>query len=219
MVRRSRNLTFSLVISCQNAGERLHGFQRERWFKIASSCFGEIPGCFEVCTPLSVLTLTQWREPWLQLFIHVVGEKVSPMHRPAPLPPLFFPCSKATSSLSTELVSYHIIKGHPNASCLSGLPALVFHVVVFAITPRPRCLCYNRVTVRGSHPMHLLQFSHSIDSLAEIYVFSARPPAAALAASLTRGSWWQQSEGTDAQWFPPMHLHLQKPYQCRHHGY
>lgn len=25
--------------------------------------------------------------------------------------------------------------------------------------------------------------------------------------------------GTDAQWFPLMHLHSQKPYQSRHHGY
>lgn len=25
--------------------------------------------------------------------------------------------------------------------------------------------------------------------------------------------------GTDAQWFPPMHLYSQKPYQSRHHGY
>lgn len=90
----SPTLTFSLVISCQNAGERLRCFQREHWFKIASSCFVEIPGCFEVCTPLSVLTLTQWREPWLQLFIHLVGEKVSPMHRLAPPPPLFFPSLK-----------------------------------------------------------------------------------------------------------------------------
>lgn len=54
------NLTFSpLLISCQNTGERLHCFQGECWFEIASSCFGEFPGCFEVCTPLSVLTLTQ----------------------------------------------------------------------------------------------------------------------------------------------------------------
>lgn len=50
---------YSLVISWQNAGERLRCFQRECWFEIASSCFGEFPGCFEACTPLSVLTLTQ----------------------------------------------------------------------------------------------------------------------------------------------------------------
>lgn len=31
----------------------------ERRFKIAGSCFGEIPARFEVCTPLGVLTLTQ----------------------------------------------------------------------------------------------------------------------------------------------------------------
>jgi len=54
------NWTFSSpVISGQNTGGRLHFCQRECWFEIASSCFGEFPFCFEVCTPLSVLTLTQ----------------------------------------------------------------------------------------------------------------------------------------------------------------
>lgn len=37
--------------------------------------------------------------------------------------------------------------------------------------------------------MHLLQFSHSIDSPAEIYIFSVRLPVAALTASLTGGPW------------------------------
>lgn len=120
-----------------------------------------------------------------------------------PTTTLFFSFSKATPSLSSELgVSYHIIKRHPNASRLSGPSALVFHVVVFPITPRPRCLRHNRVTVRGSEPMHLLQFSHSIDSPAEIYVFSARPPAVALAASLTGGSWRHQSAGDRCPMIP-----------------
>lgn len=164
-----------------------------------------------------------WRNPWLLWSLHPTecpnfdtvkrtmaaaiytscGRKGFPHAQTSPPTTTLFPFSKATPSLSTELgVSYQIIKRRPNASCLSGLRALVFHVVVFAITPRPRFLRYNRVTVRGSEPMHLLQFSHSIDSPAEIYVFSARPPAGALAASLTGGSWWHQSAGDRCPMIP-----------------
>lgn len=127
------------------------------------------------------------------------GRKGFPHAQTPPTTTTPYSFSQATPSLSTELgESYHIIKGRPTPSCLS---------VCFMLLFSPSChihavFRYNRVTVRGAKPMHLLQFSHSIDSLAKIYVFSARPPAAALAASLTGGSWWHQSAGDRCPMIP-----------------
>lgn len=68
-----------------------------------------------------------------------------------------------------------------------------------------QCISYNSHTLL-IHPLKFMSFQR--DPL--------RRPSLSLSQE---GHGDTRAPGTDAQWFPPMHLHSQKPYQSRHHGY
>ena len=69
------------------------------------------------------------------------------------------------------------------------------------------------VTVRESKPMHLLQFSQSIDSPSEIYVaFQWDPLLWPSLPPRQEGHNWHKSVGPDAEWSLLMHLRFQEPH-------
>lgn len=86
----------------------------------------------------------------------------------SPRPTFFF--SRRLSHSKELRVSYHVINRRRKPPCLSRPYMLLFYVAIFPVVAHHCRLRYNRVTVMESKPMHLLQFSHSIDSPSEIYV-------------------------------------------------
>lgn len=170
----------------------------ERRFKIASSCFGEIPARFEVGTPLSVLTLTQSA---VAAAIYTSCGRIGPPPPPHPSPSspliflkrffLFLLFLAGDFSPFALQMRRHVIKRRTKKNPISSQstvragfffsPSPSFLMLLFS-PPRctdafafPRQPNTARVTVRESKPMHLFQFSHSIDSPSEIYVaFSSR---------------------------------------------
>lgn len=178
------NLTFSpLVISCQNTGERLHCFQRECWFEIASSCFGEFPGCFEVCTPLSVLTLTQRA---MAAAIYTSCGRIGFPHVTDFFPLFFlrgFPLNRVVSWVSV------VIERHTKRCSFSGSYVLLFYVVIFTVVEDCRCVLADFYKAKYRGHSQRVQTNASLTiltvywfSLWNLCCFSVGPPTVALTA-------------------------------------
>lgn len=214
------NLTFyPLLISCQNTGERLHSFQRECWFEIASSCFGEFPGCFEVCTPLSVLTLTQRA---MAAAIYTSCGRIGFPH----VTDFFFffysfffwgyPRNSAMPQKWAEELLWQSKKDAQNRLVFADHTRCCFMLLFFAAVED--CSCDFHIAKYQGHSQRV-QTNASLTiltvywfSLWNLCCFSAGPPTVALTASPTGGSRWHKSVGPDAEWSPPMHLRFQKPH-------
>lgn len=121
-------------------------FRGECWFEIASSCFGEFPGCFEVCTPLSVLTLTQRA---MAAAIYTSCGRIGFPHVTD-----FFSFFSARLSLEFSHATDmgvgvgEIIERRIKRSAFSSSYALLFYVVIFCrcwvLCVQPRRLSYSK---------------------------------------------------------------------------